>query len=213
MEPIAVAIAVIALLTSFITLYLEHLRRFGVACHVEGVFFTRPPENRSDSVFGVTVPMVVRNTGVRAGVIDGAYVRLVGPTPDDDVEFRLEAMIVADIAQPLVESSSSREAPGLILGVGGAIPLDKKEAKAVSVRFAFTAADSLRWEWYGRPIERFREGKYQFQVWLRWGSDKWTSFEAGKHVLRSLLFNSLPAMFMAGDMYDRAPGGPANANS
>ena len=34
----AIAIAVIALLTSFVALYLEHLRQFGVACHLERVF-------------------------------------------------------------------------------------------------------------------------------------------------------------------------------
>ena len=94
-EVLARVLALIAIGISSATLWLEHLRRFGVACVPESVFIVSASEGRDDSVFGVTVAMAVRNTGVRPGVIDGAYVRLIGPA---GVAFRLDAHFVGVLA-------------------------------------------------------------------------------------------------------------------
>ena len=203
---LALVLALVAIGVSSWTLWFEHLRRFGVACVPEAVLIVPAPEGRDDSVFGVTVAMALRNTGVRAGVIDGAYVRLTGPA---EVEFRLDALFVGALAQPIVESSRGAEVPEMVEGMGGFIPLGSRETRAVSLRFSFPPADAKRWDWYGRPKERFVEGSYEFEVWFRWGSDDWARFSAGAHELSAARMGHLPFWLLTGDKYDRAPGGPA----
>lgn len=211
LEISAFTFSAIALVASILTLYLQHLRRFGVACVPEGIFVMPPMEGREDDTrFAITVAMALRNTGVQAGVIDGAYVSMVGP---GGVEFRLTAIAVAGLAQPLVEARGD-EAPTMIEGLGGFVPLDSRETRAVSIRFAFpsaTAKDGVAagWQLYGRPVDRFVSGDYQVDVWLRWGSDRWTRYSAGKHELSAERMRKLPIALIMGDVYDRAPGGPA----
>ena len=58
-------------------------------------------------------------------------------------------------------------------------------------------------------MERFVKGSYQFEVWLRWGSDDWACFPAGEHKPSAERMRRTPFVLLTGDKYDRAPGGPA----
>lgn len=207
----AVIVAVVALVVSLATFWLEWWKPFRMTATLRGILWQAPAGGRPDTPFSIILPLVLQNWGARPGVVQTSYIRLLPSSSKR--EFRLEAIVVVDPNEviQLATAPTEEQKAGALQGIGSVIQLGKYEVKELGVHFTVPPIDAKRYQLFAPPKD-FPLGDYRLEFWCCVNGG-WRCYAVAPVVtVRREMLQSIkagrPVINLSGAIYDTAPGAP-----